>query len=1334
MRFNSIFAAIVFIALSSMLALLIFVQTRSFGNLISRVITDISEKKTDTRISINNIQISLFPPGVEMIKVSVEKNFPDGKHLEAELGRVGFYLGLVEVEERQLAFGEIRLSESVIDYTFPEKEDGEIEKVDEAVIEQAFNFSRRLPVRVDTILIENTKIHANHDLLDVRRLKLFKQKEKFIARFHVSNIKPKADYPYGLDEFWADAEIGKKDIVIQRLKVQHNVHSLVVKGKIQNWPLLKKASIQFSGEGLFHLKGLQAMELPGPLKVESGIAHLNFQLNMASEKIDAETKVMIKDLRSNVVYADVLSADLALQNGNLLMSGLEVKYNNQKLRVEKDVVLANIDRKTYFQEPIEAVAENLELSNALRILGPSFRSLRGRLSGKINFRYKDGDLYFLPVNGFRVNDMALVVGDEKKPFQILRIKEARTKEAEFALVNKEFKMSSIFELLNSNFKVDGAVGKNGAKFTVVDGQVDLTDLGDIAKLGITGKGNLSVDVHGAPDNIDMGFRGKMAGFGVIGYQLGDSDIDLSIGLKDSSVTIRKLESTFGRTTISGNGAINYKNLDIALGINASSANFHDLSQILGPIISKLKFLPLDLELNGNIDAYIHGKIDLPRLKLKSHIDYTDLIAYGESITKGSFDIGFQNETVSITQFEGKKENGVVLGDFFFNLPSEKLIVDFKWHDLSITSFNITKKLGLNFDGFLMGGIKGEGKVKDYSLALRNELIETRSGTYKYPDSIFNVKIMPDRLTGEARVLGRIIQTNFDYSLSSERKSSLDLKVNIPEIKPLAVAFMGQHLEQEDFSGKLAMEVAASFGQGFNHLDLKGRLTDFNFIHDTFKVNFHSNETQFLVEDSRLINWSLNISEPDLFVVTKGEGTFGRDVSITNEFHVNSKIAELFLAQVLSSEGVLKNILRIQSKGNEYTMSASSSSEKLSISIEGAPFALNDMKYAMDYSNKRLAIRELVTNLESGTASLMGDIIFSGGAPDVNIKYQLDRAEIPILGKSSMNLTGEGIVLGNDLPYSLGGEIIVNKGQIVNELSDFSNKSVAQVRYLPKNQESILGKLFNLNLNIKIENPVRVTNSLMDVALKGEVRLFGSPVRPRGEGRIFAPINTSRVFFKNNEYFLTNADINFSPKKEISSPDFDVQAVTFISSYKVNAKAYGDLERFNFDLTSEPVLQRNSILSLIAFGYTDEIQGQLTQGEQQNLTQVGVGSFVFDRFKISDILNKQFGLQVNLGTVFEQSQTQSLLSGRSQEGQGTLGRTRSATKIELKKRLDEALTLSVSSTMGGSIGQRQSMNLTYSLNKKVQLEGVYELKTNAEGEEDIIDNSIGGDLKFRWTFK
>ena len=380
-------------------------------------------------------------------------------------------------------------------------------------------------------------------------------------------------------------------------------------------------------------------------------------------------------------------------------------------------------------------------------------------------------------------------------------------------------------------------------------------------------------------------------------------------------------------------------------------------------------------------------------------------------------------------------------------------------------------------------------------------------------------------------------------------------------------------------------------------------------------------------------------------------------------------------------------------------------------------------------------------MDNGYALFKGDVFFDDQEPDVNIKYVLDRAEIPILGKSIVNLTGEGIILGSERPYDVGGEISINKALIVNELSDFTAKGggMGDVRYLPKNQESALGKLLRLNVNVKADNNIRITNSLMDVSLRGEARIFGSPTRPRGEGRLYSPVNSSRVFFKNNEYTITSADIAFTPKKDITNPDFDIEALTFITNYRVIAKAYGDLERFNFDLTSDPPLSRNSILSLIAFGYTDELQNSIAQKDQQSLTQIGVGSFVFDRFKISDILNKQFGLQVNLGTVFEQSGTDSLLSGRSQEGQNPggnagLGRTKSATKIELKKRLDEALSLSVSSTMGGSIGQRQSMNLTYSVNKKAQLEGVYELRTNAEGEEDIIDNSIGGDVKFRWTFK
>ena len=158
-------------------------------------------------------------------------------------------------------------------------------------------------------------------------------------------------------------------------------------------------------------------------------------------------------------------------------------------------------------------------------------------------------------------------------------------------------------------------------------------------------------------------------------------------------------------------------------------------------------------------------------------------------------------------------------------------------------------------------------------------------------------------------------------------------------------------------------------------------------------------------------------------------------------------------------------------------------------------------------------------MDTVSVRLKVDIFFDDGEPDVNIRYTLDRAEIPILGKSSINVTGEGTILGNNMPYLLNGDILLNKAMIINELSDFDTRSssISQVRYLPKNQESPFGKLINLNVNVKSENTNRISNSLMDIGLKGEVRISGSPTRPRGEGRLFAPPGSSRVFFKNNEY-------------------------------------------------------------------------------------------------------------------------------------------------------------------------------------------------------------------------
>jgi translocation and assembly module TamB len=1341
MNFKSVLGAFLFVLLASFIALVVFVQTKSFGKLVTKIVSDVSERRFQTQVKVKSFSLSVFPPGLELNNVKVKKNFSEIEKFRGEFGTIGFYIGLIEIEEKKLTFGEIKISDSYVKYTSPEKEE-ELKEIDEKLIKEIFRTPERLPIRIDTVIVENTKIVLNHELLEARRLKVFKKEDAFVTRFHFANLKPSNDSNLRIDEVWGDAEITRKNLTIYRLKIQHDVHTLLLKGNVQEYFRLKNSELNLKGEAQVHLGSVKnEITLPEMIDFNNGNARVGFTLQHKNQELSANVDFFIKDLKSSFLHADELRSALVLTNKKLSLNKLSISHENERINLSEPAVVFDLSDKSYLTRPLKASVENLTLGNALRILGPKLSVLRGELNGDLSFVYKNKNLFFTPKDKFFVKNLGLVVGEAQEPFTILMIKKATFFNSQFAVVNNEFLMSARIELPRSKLEVDGFVNKERLQFTVPDSQINLEDFGNISNLDIKGAGELSINVTGPLEAAVINLKGKTKGFEILGYQLDETEKNISVDLADSSVIIHKMESKLGKTSLSGNGSVNYKDADIALGITSTDTNATDLIQILHPIFKDIDFLPEDLDFKARIDVDIFGKYKLDDLKIRSKVGFTDLSAFGESLPSGAFDVSLMDQVLAFRNFDANKGKGNLTGDFVFGLKDKTMKLDYRWENLQLSSLNISKRIGLNLNSTLAGKISGGGAVKDYVLKIETTAFDTKSPNYTFEDSNINLTILPTRIIGKANILGKIINSDFNLALKNGIASQFKLKFRAEELKPFLVATFGQHIESENFTGKLEFDSETTFQDGFNNLDLTSTIKTLSFNHADFNVNYTSSRPEFIVRNSVIERWNLNIKQPDLYVVTKGEGVFGKRVSLVSETHFNSKIAEILLAPILSSEGFIRNIVRIDGKGTDFSFSVSSRTTDLDLSIDHMPVQLNNLKYDVEFANKRLSLQELSASLDNGTVSVLGDVFFDSTQPDVNLKFSIDKAEVPVLGKSAINISGDGIILGNNYPYTISGELIVNKAQIVNELNEFSNKSAgfSQVRFLPKNQESPLGKMFTINMNIKAENPMRITNSLMDVAFIGEVRLFGNPARPRGEGRISSPANSSRIFFKNNEYQLVSADINFNPKKELSNPDFDLQALTIISTYKVYPKAYGDLERFNFDLTSDPALPRNSILSLIAFGYTDEIQNSLYAKDQQSLTQVGVGSFVFDRFKISDILNKQFGLQVNLGTVIEQSTTDSLLSGRSQEslgGQGStgLGRTRSATKIELKKRLDEELTLSVSSTMGGSIGQRQSMNLNYGLSKNIQVEGVYELRTNEEGEADIIYNSIGGDLKFRRTFK
>jgi len=1047
MRFNSVFAAFCFIVLTSALAMVLFVQTKSFGKFASKVITDVSERRAGVKIKVKDLKISLFPPGAELNRVTFEKKLEDG-NVEAQLGKIGVYLNLFEIEERRLVFGEINISDSVIEVTKPESKEP-LTEIDQKVINNAFDTFDHLPVRINTIILENTKISLNHDLLDIKRFKVFKQDNGLVARFHVANINPDPKLNFILDEIWGDLKINRHNINIQRLKIQHDVQSVVVKGKVENYRLLKNAKASISGESHLYLKNIKDLyTLSNGVVINDGVSELRFDIHYAKSKLSGEIFTITKDLDSSVLDAEKLEIGLAVQNDEILLSSFSYLKGNESAQLAAPTVVADFKRKNYLPESARITLSNVTFENALQYFGKSLESLKGNVSGTLDIFYRSGDLEIGLEDGFTAKGLGFAT---KSKLEIVTLKLAKFNKTKVSVVNKSIDINTEINLSHSKFQLSGSIHKGLINLNVDRGQIDLEDFGNIANLGVKGAGPLSIEIIGPGNDLDLNFQGQMSGFEVLGYKLGKADIDLGIGLGASTVTIKKFDSIYGATNLTGNGVVNYGNADIALGINTTATNFHDLSGILTPVLGKIKTLPADLDFAAGVDAYIFGKTRAGQIKIKSDVRFTDLVAYGEVLNEGHFTIGLAKDTFSLENFEASKSKGTIQGKFAMVLPTGAFDADFIWENLQPSNFNGPKKAGLNFDGRFSGRARGGGAAKNFLVSVDGRLFDTRAANYKLDDSLLNLKIKPEKISGTLDIFGDMVTSDFEFMLDQSRRSTLNVDLNLPDIKPFAVALFGQHVENETVTGRLFFNLNSSFDSKLEHLDLKATLRQLAFQHESFVVNYKADRPQFLIENSDIKKWDLKIDDGDLTVNTSGAGKFHKNAQLSHNLEFNAKILQIFLSPVLSADGFINANVKVSNKNDRYDFGLTSSAKDLGLSIEGAPFPLDKINYQLSFQDKRLIIKEMSAAFDAGNAALKGDVYFDNEEPDINIRFNLERAEVPIFTKSVLNMTGEGIIIGNNRPYNLGGEIFLNKVQIVNELSDFNKKTgFGQVRFLPRN--------------------------------------------------------------------------------------------------------------------------------------------------------------------------------------------------------------------------------------------------------------------------------------------
>ncbi|MBY0516177.1 MAG: translocation/assembly module TamB [Bacteriovoracaceae bacterium] len=1334
-RINTVlvFFLLLFVALSA--AGWAFIQSKAFGRLLSKAITEVSSQKFDTKIKFSRIGMKFFPPGIALENINLEYN-KEGTKIFAEAGELGVFFDLDTFRNSKFRLKEIFLREG-----FAKLEIAKDESSGKHPWDVIQNELEKLPIDIGSLAISDSRVIVEGVSLDVNNLVIFPGSKVIRIDGDLKQIGHEK-IPSSIDLLRIIGDLKKDYIFAKSFQILQKRSQIKGNLTIKDWSDVTKTLVEGDIDSEVFLPDIKEWLEIEPVKVFDGIVKTKGKLTW-SEKSGPRlsSDFEITNLESNIVRSELILGKIISNEIGISIPTLSLKNHNEKIDLISPVLVWDQKNRKILPDPVLAKVQKLELNNALTFLGEPLQPLKGAITGNIKFQLKGKNLYFTPDSGFKVEGLRLEI--KKSDTQIMNVVKAPELwlyKSEFNVINGEFQMSANIKAPKSQFDISGSVNKNGVNFKIPLNNISLQDFGNIAELDLKGEGENKISVSGPLDDVSFSIEGDFRNFEILGYKLGDTNHRIDISLKDGSVELPFFKAKKSRYAYSGSGIVNFKKFLLDLSIDIPNISYSEFKDAISPISSGLSFLPSDFEANIQGGVEIFAKDSIKNLKVGADVYAQKITAYGEAFKDSKFTFIYADKVIQLKNFSVIKEEGKVFSDIAYNLNASRLDYQLSLRNMSSTEISFYKKLPLSVEFNGVGEFKGSYSSSRWSH--KGYLALTKSRIYdKYiPDSIFEWDVSNESINLDAKIVnGWISLFASSYTNKNKQTVSATLEVDIDDLPLFMRGLLGENPQLLNSTGQVKLSSTLSVTDWqWDKLNSKLWLKNLQLITPEIGIKQNFPTPQIIVRDGTIQSWDFKVINNDFRLNSKATGGIDQGIVVKTDLDAEAKYLELLSKHIQRAEGRFLVSLRNILKSNKFDIGLESTAKDITLTTDLLPFSMGNLNYSISVNEGELEIENFSFRPDSGKVQANGSIAFNRINPDVNIRYTLERASIPIKNKSHITASGSGMLFGGKPPYLLNGDITINKGSILNELNDFTGKGSqsADTKYLPSEQDGAFSNLVNLDLSVRTENPINLNNSLMDVYLVGDLQLSGDVLNPAAEGKVQTSQGASKVFFKNSEYQINKAELLFSSRKKITNPDFEVAASSVIANYKVTAKAFGNPESFTFDLSSDPALSKQNILSLIAFGYTDDLSNSISAGERQNLTNVGVGSFIFDQFKVTDIVKKQFGLQVNLGTVFVQS-SDSMLAGRSQDqtgGANALARTRTATNIEVKKRISEAMSLSVSSTVGGSIGQRQRMNLNYGLSRKVQLEGIYELRTNAEGTEDIIDNSIGGDVKFRMTFK
>lgn len=283
-----------------------------------------------------------------------------------------------------------------------------------------------------------------------------------------------------------------------------------------------------------------------------------------------------------------------------------------------------------------------------------------------------------------------------------------------------------------------------------------------------------------------------------------------------------------------------------------------------------------------------------------------------------------------------------------------------------------------------------------------------------------------------------------------------------------------------------------------------------------------------------------------------------------------------------------------------------------LELKGASLYLADIPQGVDNANgvvtfdrNRANIEKLTAEVGGGRVGFGGFIGFGSGVLVYRVQSTADQVRFRHPDGASVTLNAALNLTGTSENGLVSGTITIMRAAF-EPRADLGSLLAQSARPLPA-PSAPNEYLRGLNFDVRIESgpSLEVQTSLTrDLEAEAELRLRGNAARPLLTGDI--SVSQGEIQFFGNKYSINRGDIRFINPSKIE-PVFDIDLETKARGITVNISFSGTLNKLNLTYRSDPPLQTNDIVALLAVGRDPTTAAFANTQTRSNLLETGAST-------------------------------------------------------------------------------------------------------------------------------